>query len=129
MKHNKSPVEAIKEWLKIENKGSIDEEIQIDNNPVGWLYYDAYDNEQWMLHLENERKARLFEISGMEETEVEKALKIILEEYDDVVSRKAHDIGNCQMIEHAIRLLDETPVVEKQGHRSLREHEWIEEQV
>src|SRR6266540_3908956 len=82
-----------------------------------------------MLHLEDEREARLFEITGTEGTAVEQTLKAILEEYDDVVSRGAHDIGNCQTIEHAIRLMDETPVVGKQGHRSPREHEWIEEQV
>src|SRR6266498_101793 len=82
-----------------------------------------------MLHLEDEREARLFEITGTEGTEVEQILKIILEEYDDVVSQEAHDIGNCQTIEHAIRLLDETPVVGKQGHRSPKEHEWIKEQV
>jgi len=39
-----------------------------------------------MFHLEDEREARLFEITGMEGTEIEKALKTILEEYDDVVS-------------------------------------------
>jgi len=66
-----------------------------------------------MLHLENEREARLFEITGMEGTEVEKALKIILEEYDDVISRGAHDIENCRTIEHVIRLLDETLIVGK----------------
>ncbi len=79
-----------------------------------------------MLHLEDEREAWLFEITRTEGTEVEQILKIILEEYDDVVSQEAHNIGNCQTIEHAIRLMDETPVVRKQGHRSLREHEWIE---
>src|SRR6266496_5393257 len=82
-----------------------------------------------MLHLEDEREVRLFEITGTEGIEVEQTLKIILEEYDDVVSRRAYDIGNCRTIEHAIRLLDETSVVGKQGHRSLREHEWIKEQV
>ena len=82
-----------------------------------------------MLHLEDEREVWLFEITGTEGTEVEQTLKIILEEYDDVVSQEAHDIGNCQTIEHAIRLIDETPVVGKQDHWSLREHEWIEEQV
>ena len=69
-----------------------------------------------MLHLKDERETRLFEITGIEGTEVEQALKIILEEYDDVVSREAHDIGNCRIIEHAIRFLDETLVVEKQGY-------------
>ncbi len=82
-----------------------------------------------MLYLEDEREARLFEITGTERIEVEQALKVILEEYDDIVSQEAHDIGNCRTIEHAIRLIDETPVVGKQGHRSSREHEWIEEQV
>ncbi len=48
-----------------------------------------------MLHLEDEREAKLFEIIGIEGTEIEKAFKIILEEYDDVVSQEAHDIGNC----------------------------------
>ncbi len=55
---------------------------------------DAYDNEQWMLHLEDKREARLFEITGTEGIKVERALKNILEEYNDIVSQKAHDIGN-----------------------------------
>src|SRR6266498_1695774 len=105
---NKSPDEAVREWLEIENEGSINEEILIEDNPVGWLCHNAYDNKQWMLHLEDEREARLFEITETEGTEVEQALKIILEDYDDVVSRRAHDIGNCQTIEHVIRLLDKT---------------------
>ena len=82
-----------------------------------------------MLHLENKREVRFFKITGIEGTKVEKALKTILEEYDDVVSWEAHNIGNCWTIEHAIRLMDETPVVGKQGHWSSREHEWIEKQV
>jgi len=48
-----------------------------------------------MLHLEDKREAQLFEITGTEGTEVEQALKIIVEEYDNVVSREAHNIGNC----------------------------------
>ncbi len=82
-----------------------------------------------MLHLEDEREARLFEITGTEGTKVEQALKTILKEFEDVVSRGTHDIGNCRTIEYAIRLMDETSVVGKQGHRSPREHEWIEKQV
>ena len=123
MEYDKTPDEAVREWLEIENEGPIDKETQITDNPVGWLCHDVYDNKQWILHLEDKREARLFEITGTEGTEVEQALKIILEEYDDVVSREAHDIGNCRTIEHAIRLIDETPVVGKQDHRSSREHE------
>ena len=66
-----------------------------------------------MLYLEDEREARLFEIIGTEGTEVEKVLKTILKEYDDVVFRGAYDIGNCRIIEYIIRLLNETPVVGK----------------
>ncbi len=54
IEHNKSPDEAVKEWLEIENKESIGEKIQIKDNLIEWL---CYDNEQWILHLENERKA------------------------------------------------------------------------
>ncbi len=48
-----------------------------------------------MLHLEDEREVWLFEITETEETEVKQALKTILEEYDDIVSQRVHDIGNC----------------------------------
>ncbi len=95
VEYNKSPDKAVRKQLEIKNERLIENESQIEDNPVGWLYHDVYDNEQWMLYLENERKVRLFEIIRMEETEVEKALKIILEEYNDIVSQKAHDIGNC----------------------------------
>ena len=82
-----------------------------------------------MLYLENEREARLFEITGIERIEVKKTLKIILEEYNDVVSQRAYNIGNCWIIKHAIRLLDKTSVIGKQDYQSLRKHEWIEKQV
>ena len=46
MKYNKSLDEAVREQLKIENERPLNKEVQIDDNPVGWLYYDVYDNEQ-----------------------------------------------------------------------------------
>ncbi len=75
-----------------------------------------------MLHLEDEREARLFEITGTEGTEIESTFKIILKEYD-VVLRKAHDIKNCKTIEYAIRLLNKTPIIGKQDHQSPKEYE------
>ncbi len=47
---------------------------------------------------------------------MKRALKTILKEYNDIVSRGAYDIENCQIIEHTIRLLDEISVVRKQDH-------------
>jgi len=38
-----------------------------------------------MLHLKDEKEAKLFKIIRTERIEVEKALKTILEEYDDIV--------------------------------------------
>jgi len=64
-----------------------------------------------MLHLEDKREARLFEITGIEGTKVEKAFKIILNKYNDIISQGSHDIGNCRTIKYAIRLLDKIPVV------------------
>ena len=45
MKYNKTPDEAIRKWLETENEELIDEEIQIVDNPVGWLCHSAYDDE------------------------------------------------------------------------------------
>ena len=42
VEHNKTLDEAVREWLEIENEG----QINIMDNPVGWLCHDAYDNEQ-----------------------------------------------------------------------------------
>ncbi len=69
-----------------------------------------------MLHLENKREVRLFEIIRTEGTEIERVLKVILGKYDNVVSRRVYDIENCQTIKHTIKLLNEIPVVEKQDH-------------
>ena len=35
VEHNKSLDEAVREWLEIENKGPLDEKIQIEDNSVG----------------------------------------------------------------------------------------------
>ncbi len=79
-----------------------------------------------MLYLEDKKKARLFEIIGIKEIEVKRILKNILEEYDNMIFREAHDIRNYWIIEYVIRFLNETSVVGKQGHRLLKEYEYIE---
>ncbi len=126
MKYNKNSEEAVKEWLEIKNEEKINEKVQIKNNLVEWLCHDAYNNKQQILYLEDKKEVRLFEITGIKKIEIERALKNILEKYDNIILKGAYDIENCQTIEHAIRLLNKTPVVGKQDHRSLKEHEWIE---
>ncbi len=47
----------------------------------------------------------------------------ILNEYDDIVSKGSHDIRNCKLIKHDIRLNDESPIKRKQSPRSAKENE------
>ncbi len=46
-------------------------------------------------------------------THVKKMLDKILNEYDDVVSKEPHDIENCKLVKHDIRLNDERPIKRK----------------
>jgi len=66
--------------------------------------------------MEDEREVRLFKITEIEGTEVKRVLKNILEKYNDIISQKAYNIENCQIIKYIIRLLDKTPVMGKQGN-------------
>ncbi len=47
----------------------------------------------------------------------------ILNEYDDVVSKGSHDIRNCKLVKHDIRLNDERPIKCKQSLKSAKENE------
>jgi len=78
-----------------------------------------------MLYLKEERGYLLYEITDIYPEEVQK----ILHEYDDIVSKGAHNIRNCTNVEHAIRLINEVPVVRKMGYHTLKEHQWIDEQI
>ena len=69
-----------------------------------------------MLYLKEKKEVRFFEITKIEEIEIERVLKTILKKYDNIISRRANDIGNCKIIEHVIRLLNETPIVSKQDY-------------
>ncbi len=80
---------------------------------------------QDILHLEEERDYLLYEITDTYPEEVQK----ILQEYDDIVSKRAHDIGNCTSVEHAIRLISEASVVRKMGYHTPKKYKWIDEQI
>jgi len=51
-----------------------------------WLEYDGYNKE-----------AKLYKLIGKEvmDTHIKEMLDKILIEYDDLVSKRSHDIGNC----------------------------------
>ena len=58
-------------------------------------------------------------------THVKEILDKILNEYDDIVSKISHDIGNCKLVKHDIRLNNERLIKCKQSPRSIKENEWI----
>ena len=77
------------------------------------------------------QEAKLYELIGKEvmDSHVKDMLDEILNEYDDVVSKGPHDIGNCTQVKHDIRLNDERPIKRKQSLRSAKENEWIKGQI
>src|SRR6266498_652741 len=86
---------------------------------------------EWMETDKYNQKAKLYELIGEEvmDTHVKEMLDEILNEYDDVVSKGPHDIGNCTQVKHDIRLNDDKPIKCKQSPRSTRENEWIKGQI
>ncbi len=51
----------------------------------------------------------------------------ILTKYDDIVSKGSHDIENCKLIKHNIRLNDKISIKYKQSFRSTEKNKWIKE--
>ena len=53
----------------------------------------------------------------------------LLTEYDKIISKGPHDIGNCTMVEHAIHLIIKKPIQCKYRSKTPAENDWIDEQV
>ncbi len=101
-------------------------------NPAVYLTYLGGDSLlEWMENDKYNQEAKLYELIGEEvmDTHVKEMLDEILNEYDDVVSKGSHDIGNCTQVKHDIRLNDERPIKHKQLPRSAKENEWIKGQI
>ncbi len=71
-----------------------------------------------MLHLEDGLEVNLYEITATYSKEVQQ----ILNEFDEIVSKGSHDIRNCLIIKHVIKLTTDVPVVEKMGYHIPKEH-------
>jgi len=86
---------------------------------------------EWMETDKYNQEFKLYELIGEEvmDAYVKEMLDKILIEYDDVVSKGPHDIGNCKLVKHDIRLNDERPIKRKQSPRLAKENEWIKGQI
>src|SRR6266542_287405 len=119
--------EAVEEWLEAIESMKVKEVplVEEENSATYLTHTWQWNSMQDMLHLKEERDYLLYEITDTYPEEVQK----ILEEYDDIVSKGAHDIRNCTSVEHIIRLISEVPVVGKMGYPTPREHKWIDEKI
>ena len=86
---------------------------------------------EWIENDKYNQKAKLYELISEEvmDIHVKEILDEILNEYDDVVSKGSHDIGNYKLVKHDIRLNDERPIKRRQSPRSAKENEWIKGQI
>jgi len=86
---------------------------------------------EWMKNDQYNQEAKLYELMGEEimDTHVKEMLDKILNEYDDVVFKEFHDIRNCKLVKHDIRLNNERPIKCKQSPRLAKENEQIKGQI
>ena len=80
---------------------------------------------KWMEKDKYNQEVKLYELIGEEviDMHVKEMLDEILTEYNDVVSKEFHDIGNCKLVKHDIRLNDERLIKWKQSPRLAKENE------
>ncbi len=71
-----------------------------------------------MLYLKNKIKANLYKITSTYSEEVQQ----ILNEFDNIMSKGVHNIGNCLTIKYIIRLIINILVIGKIEYHILKEH-------
>ncbi len=71
-----------------------------------------------MICIGNELEANLYKITSIYLEEVQQ----IFDEFDKIVLKGSHDIGNCLIIEHVIRLTTDILVVGKMRYYILKKH-------
>src|SRR6266498_1570090 len=104
----------------------IEELPEDETNTALYLTYLGGDPMlEWMENDKYSQEAKLYELIGKEvmDIHIKKMLDEILNEYDNVVSKGSHDIGNCKLVKHNIRLNDEKPIKCKQSPRLAKEKE------
>ncbi len=79
---------------------------------------------KWLENDQYNQKAKLYELIDEEvmDTYVKKMFDKILNEYNDVVFKGSHDIGNCKLVKYNIRFNDERPIKCKQFSRLAKKN-------
>jgi len=100
--------------------------LEDEINPAVYLTYLRGDTMlEWIENNKYNHEAKLYELIGEEvmDAHVKEMLNEILTEYDDVVSKGSHDIGNYKLVKYDIRLNDKRSIKWKQSSRSAKENE------
>ncbi len=121
-----------KDIVKRSLRYQVEELLEDEINPALYFtYLKGNSILEWMENDKYNQEAKLYELIGEEvmDTYIKKMLKEILTEYDDVVSKRPHDIGNCELVKHDIRHNDKRSIKRKQSPRSAKENEWIKGQI
>ena len=86
---------------------------------------------EWLKYDKNNKKAKLYKLIGKEvmNTHIKKMLDEILNEYNDIVFKGSHNIENCKLVKHDIRLNDKRPIKQKQLPCLTKKNKWIKEQI
>ncbi len=103
-----------------------------ETNPALYLtYLEGNSVLEWMENDKYNQEAKIYELIGEEvmDIHIKEMLDEILIEYDDVVSKGSHNIGNCKLVKHDIRLNDKRPIKWKQSLKLAKENEWIKGQI
>ncbi len=73
------------------------------------IYLEGNSMLKWIEYDQCNQKAKFYKLIDEEimDTHVKEMFDEILNEYDDLIFKESHDIENCKLVKHDIRLNDE----------------------
>ncbi len=82
---------------------------------------------EWLKQEEYNKKVKLYELIGKEviKTYIKKIFDKILAKYNNIVSKRSHDIENYKLVKYDIRLIDKRSIKCKQSLKSAKKNEQI----
>ena len=106
------------------------EEMELKMEAAEWEEVEGESPTGYLAETESIEMEEEFNIYQMtdwseevEETITQEEIDEIFNEFQDIVSKGNHDIGNCNLIEHAIKLTDDIPTTYRLRQRSPKENE------
>ena len=83
--------------------------------PTGYLAKQEWDEKIYNYQMKGEEDEE-------EEEDMSEEIEELLKEYQDIISKEDHDIGNYNIVEYVIRLIDDIPTTCRLRPRSSKEN-------